>query len=144
MISLDAIFIYQNKLYLISNSWCEIIHTTSKENLNTASPLQYPSKQSSNTHWSKYDPYTLLHNTEQFRLHLGGEYRLSKVGISTIIEHILMLKGKSSMGKTISNFSDDILPLNLWFENSYFCIICQHFQVFQMTSDLAWVWSIEF
>ena len=58
-----------------------------------------------------------------------GVYRLAKVDICTVLVHIPMLEGKSSMGNFFSNCSDEILPLNQPFENSYFCIIGQNFKV---------------
>ena len=58
-----------------------------------------------------------------------GVYRLAKVDICTILVHIPMLEGKSSMGNFFSNYSDEISPLNQPFENSYFCIIGQNFKV---------------
>ena len=58
-----------------------------------------------------------------------GVYRLAKVDICTILVHIPMLEGKSSMVTFFSNCSDEISPLNQPFENSYFFIIGQHFKV---------------
>ena len=64
-----------------------------------------------------------------FHANVKGVYRLAKEDICTILVHIPMLEGKSSIGKFFSNCSDEILPLNQPFENSYFCIIGQNFKL---------------